>query len=198
MDGERATNKESTSRRWEQAFVYPTSYLSEGKNSKCFSMSLLFFITPMQGNLHINKFRSPISSFWFNSYAKGVCVCVSVSEFVPFCEHAHVVYCCSNSWRHLSCWLCTIKGDCFFFPLRCFLTSQCCLWDVQYHCRLHVIHSNHIPFRSWNYIPQVVRACHKFALCNRGAIKEERDLVLQNKKAVWRGNLLKVCFLVNM
>lgn len=147
-------------------------------------MYLLFSITPTQGNLHINKFRSPFSSFWCNSYAKGVCVCVCMSEFMPFSEYAHVVYCCSNSQQHLSCWLCTIKADCIFFPLRCFLTSPCCLWDVLYHCRFHPFHSNHVPFRSWNYIRQVVRICHKFAQCTKEAIKEERDLVLQNKKAL--------------
>jgi len=101
---------------------------------------------------------------------------------MPFCEDAHVVYWCRNSQQHLSCWLCTIKANIFLKDVS---------WDLSVVSEKYFIskgflpfHSNPVPFRSWNDIPQVVRVCRKCAQCTREAIREKRDLVLQNEKAL--------------
>ena len=47
---------------------------------------------------------------------KCLCVCAATPEFMWLCEHAQVLNSCSNSQQYL-CWLCTVKGCCFFLKM---------------------------------------------------------------------------------
>lgn len=83
-------------------------------------MYLLFFISPTRGNLHINKFWKPPSLPCDGIHMQRAQVFLFVClNLCLTAEYPHVVRCCGNSRRRLSCWLCTIKADCiFFFPRR--------------------------------------------------------------------------------
>lgn len=120
-------------------------------------------------------------------------------------ERARMVYCCCDSQRHLSHWLCTIKADCFFSFLTCFRASWCRFWDVLDHWRPQPFPSNHfhsdpkITFlRSWGVY-------HIFSHSSREAIRERGELLLHNKKALMleirqseEVNVLSACWQVHV
>lgn len=78
--------------QWQQtAFVHQASHFSQGKNSTTAffpPMYLLFFISPTQGNLHINKFRSPCSSFSIQFICRGWSRSVYVFVYLNLCLYS--------------------------------------------------------------------------------------------------------------
>ena len=109
-----------------QLGCFPTRIFLRVKITQVFfQVFTVFFITPMQGNLHINKFWGPCSPFFIEFICKEcMCSCVCLWIYAFRCKYAHVVYCCCNSWQRLSRWLSTIKPNrfffCFFFPPKIF------------------------------------------------------------------------------
>lgn len=145
--------------REQTAIVYPISHLSEGKNSTSVFLCICCFSSPqVQENLHINKFRSPCSSLWFNSFiCRGWCssVHVFVSEFMALGEYAHVVYTQLKQ---------TVLFRVFFSPspLSVSLHPNAIPETHSITKGFLPFRSNRVPFRCWNYISEVVRVYHKF------------------------------------